>query len=163
MGNNNFEYNRLRKLAGIINENVIDLKSDTGRSDEGTLSWYSEDYLLDLGSNILNKLDTIVESENGLKLSLLRSSTKMTANSLFIDLKINGDYESKKIDEEINITLTVQFSENSNTLASVKYRGIINRFNLNSKHSSEDLEKFINEVVDNVMNSIKLSNINPKK
>jgi hypothetical protein len=154
--------NRLKKLAGIIKEDNVVLKADTGRSDKDTLSWYSEDYLLNLGSEILTMLDGEIEKDSKLTLSLIKSSTKITANSLFINIRIQGDISGVPISEEFDITLTVQFESDSNTVASVSYRGVTNKFNLSSKHSSEDLEKFKLEIVDNVLNSLKISKINPK-
>lgn len=154
--------NRIKKLAGIINEDAVRLTSTNGRSGEGTLSWYSEDYLLDLGSKILTELDNKIEKEQELTLQLLKSSTKMHQNSIFITTKVVGEIDNKQIEEEFEITITVQFSNNSNTVASVTYRNITNRFNLSSKHSSDDLNRFIDEVSDNIINSIKISNLNPK-
>ncbi len=154
--------NRLKKLAGILLEDEVILSSSTGRSDDGTLSWYSEDYLLELGSKILTELDDIIEKDENLTLKLLKSSTKMTANSLFVNIIVSGIVGEKNVDEEFDLTLTVQFSQDSNTVASISYRGVTNRFNLNSKHSSEDLNMFISEIVDNIINSIKIANKNPK-
>jgi len=148
---------RIKSLAGIINEDNVELTSTTGRSDKETLGWYSEDYLLSLGSDILNALDKRVDKDEDLTLKLLKSSTKIDANSLFINIIISGEFENKEIDEEFDIVLTVQFSNDSNTVASTNYKGVISRFNLNSKHSSQDLDLFKDEVVDNIFNSIKLS------
>lgn len=154
--------NRIKKLAGIISENDVVLKADNGRSDKDTLSWYSEDYLLNLGSDILTMLDDEIDKNENLTLSLIKSSTRITANSLFINIKIQGEINEKPVDEEFDITLTVQFESDSNTVGSVSYRGVVNKFNLSSKHSSEDLEKFKLEIVDNVLNSLKISHMNPK-
>jgi hypothetical protein len=154
--------NRIQKLAGIINEDAINLTSKNGRSGEGTLSWYSEDYLLDLGSKILTELDNKIESEETLTLQLFKGSTKMQQNSIFITTKIVGEVDEKEVDEEFEIAITVQFSDDSNTVASVTYRNVTNKFNLSSKHSADDLSRFIDEVVNNIINSIKISNLNPK-
>jgi hypothetical protein len=149
--------NRLKKLAGILNEDNIKLSSSTGRSGEETLSFYSEDYLLNLGSKILTNLDNRIQEEENLILQMSQSSTKINANSLFIKLNIVGDYKQIKLNEEFELTLTVQFSDNSNTIVAIDYKGLINKFNLNSKHSSEDLKKFESEIVENILNSIKLT------
>ena len=125
--------NRIKFLAGILTEEEIVLTSDSGRSGEETLSWYSEDYLLTLGSKILSNLDTEIEKDENLTLTLLKSSTKLNANSLFINVKISGFINEEDIEEEFDITLTVKFSENSNTEASISYRGTNNKFNLSSK------------------------------
>lgn len=148
---------RIKSLAGIINEDNVELISTSGRSDKETLGWYSEDYLLSLGSDILNALDERVDKDEDLTLKLLKSSTKLSANSLFINIIISGEWGGQNINEEFDIVLTVQFSNDSNTVASTNYKGVDSRFNLSSKHSSEDLDMFKSEVVDNVFNSIKLS------
>lgn len=152
--------NRIKVLSGILKEDNIELKSDTGRSDEDTLGWFSESYLLKLGSDILTSIDNEIEKDKSLNLKLLKSSTKLISNSLFIDINISGNFEEKLIDENFDLVLTVQFANDSNTVASINFKGIISRFNLNSKHSSKDLELFKNEIIDNIFNSLKISNKN---
>ena len=152
--------NRIKFLSGILKEDNIELKSDTGRSDKDTLGWFSEDYLLNLGSDILTSVDDEIEKDKSLNLKLLKSSTKINSNSLFINININGIFEEKPIDENFDLVLTVQFTNDSNTVASINFKGIISRFNLNSKHSSKDLELFKNEIIDNIFNSLKISNKN---
>jgi hypothetical protein len=152
--------NRIKVLSGILKEDNIELKSDTGRSDEDTLGWFSESYLLNLGSDILTSIDDEIEKDKSLNLKLLKSSTKLNSNSLFINININGDFEGNLIDENFDLVLTVQFANDSNTVASINFKGIISRFNLNSKHSSKDLELFKNEIIDNIFNSLKISNKN---
>ena len=152
--------NRIKFLSGILKEDNIELKSDTGRSDKDTLGWFSEYYLLNLGSDILTSIDDEIEKDKSLNLKLLKSSTKINSNSLFINININGIFEEKPIDENFYLVLTVQFSNDSNTVASINFKGIISRFNLNSKHSSKDLELFKNEIIDNIFNSLKISNKN---
>tara|TARA_Y100000389_G_scaffold188407_1_gene210950 strand:+ start:2582 stop:3055 length:474 start_codon:yes stop_codon:yes gene_type:complete len=148
---------RMKSLAGVICEDNVELKSETGRSDEGTLGWFSEEYLLNLGSKILNGIDKRVDENNELTLKLLKSSTKISANSLFVNIIISGNIDGEKVEDDFDIVLTVQFSNDSNTVASTNYKGVNSRFNLNSKHSSQDLDLFINEVVENIFNSIKIS------
>lgn len=152
--------NRIKVLSGILKEDNIELKSDTGRSDEDTLGWFSESYLLNLGSDILTSIDDEIEKDKSLNLKLLKSSTKLNSNSLFINININGDFEGNLIDENFDLVLTVQFANDSNTVTSINFKGIISRFNLNSKHSSKDLELFKNEIIDNIFNSLKISNKN---
>jgi hypothetical protein len=152
--------NRIKILSGILKEDNIELKSNTGRSDEDTLGWFSESYLLNLGSEILTDIDNKIEKDSLLNLQLLKSSTKLISNSLFIKMIITGDYEGNSINEDFDLVLTVQFTNDSNTVASINFKGIISRFNLNSKHSSKDLELFKNEIIDNIFNSLKISNKN---
>lgn len=153
---------RIKSLAGIINEDSVELKSTTGRSDKYTLGWYSEEYLLKLGSDILNKIDKVADEDENLTLRLIKKSTKINQNSLFINVILQKDMEGSKVDDEFDLVLTVQFSNESNTVASTNYKGVDSRFNLNSKHSSEDLELFKSEVVNNIFNSIKLSSYKEK-
>ena len=152
--------NRIKILSGILGEGNIELKSSTGRSDKETLGWYSESYLLNLGSEILTSIDSEIDKDKLLNLKLLKSSTKLNSNSLFINIVITGNFEGKSIDENFNLTLTVQFTNDSNTVASINFKGIISKFNLNSKHSSQDLKLFKNEIIDNIFNSLRISNKN---
>mgnify|MGYP003644714776 CR=1 FL=1 len=154
---NEYYIKRIKSLAGIISENNVELSSETGRSDEGTLSWYSEQYLLNLGSEILNEIDKVADKDESLSLKLIKKSTKINQNSLFINVILSKMLDGSVQDDEFDLVLTVQFSNDSNTVASTNYKGVDSRFNLNSKHSSEDLSLFKNEVVDNIFNSIKLS------
>ena len=148
---------RIQSLAGVISENSVELSSDTGRSDKYTLGWYSEEYLLKLGSDILNQIDKVADEDEKLTLKLVKKSTKINQNSLFINVILSKTLDGSVQDDEFDLVLTVQFSNDSNTVASTNYKGVDSRFNLNSKHSSEDLSLFKNEVVDNIFNSIKLS------
>jgi hypothetical protein len=59
------------------------LKADTGRSDDGTISFYLEEYLLNLGSNILTNLD-----ENYCKYIV----TKFLSKDEFIELERGGKH-----------------------------------------------------------------------
>jgi hypothetical protein len=147
---------RIQELAGLVAETVT-LTAINGRSDEGTLSWFVEEYLLALGGDITTRLDTQIEANPDLKLLLSKGSTKIMPNSLVIKLIVEGKGDDKKLNEEFLITLTVNLDTNSNTVGAVKYKGIINKFNLSSKHSASDLDLFKNEIVENVLNSIKLS------
>jgi len=153
---------RIQSLAGVISENSVELSSDTGRSDKHTLGWYSEEYILRLGSEILNKIDKVADEDDNLTLKLIKKSTKINQNSLFINVILHKDIEGLKVDDEFDLVLTVQFSNDSNTVASTNYKGVDSRFNLNSKHSAQDLELFKDEVVNNIFNSIKLSSYKEK-
>ena len=145
---NEYYIKRIKSLAGIISENNVELSSETGRSDEGSLSWYSE---------LLNEIDKVADKDESLSLKLIKKSTKINQNSLFINVILSKMLDGSVQDDEFDLVLTVQFSNDSNTVASTNYKGVDSRFNLNSKHSSEDLSLFKNEVVDNIFNSIKLS------
>ena len=144
------------KIDESINENVK-LTSDHGRSGVGTLSWYAEEYLLNLGSTILTKLDESVQNELGMKLSMSKSSTKMVSNSLVTKLIVDGSSKSgQPINPEFILTLNVNFEQGGNTAGTVTYKGTTDTFNLNSKHSEGDMSLFIGEMVSHVLNTIKI-------
>jgi hypothetical protein len=151
--------NRIKSLAGINNvlvENQVTLTAEGGgRSDENTLSWFIEEYLLKLGTSVVNTLDKLVDANPESKLLLSKGSTKITSNNLVIKLIIKNTQKSS--DEEFLLTLSVDLETTSNTVCAVKYKGVINKFNLSSKHSSSDLNLFISEITDYILNSIKLT------
>ena len=148
--------NRLKSLAGVkfLTEN-INLTANSGRSDAETLSWYVEQYLLKLGGDILTQLDNSIKSNQNSTLILSKSSTKISSNSLIISIMIEKtNPDGTKQEDEFMLTLSVNIDTDSNTVASITYKSITNKVNLNSKHSDADLEKFKAEVVDNIINSV---------
>ena len=147
---------RIQELAGLVSEDVS-LTAEFGRSDSNSLSWYVEEYLLKLGGDILTELDYQVENEEALTLSVSKSSTKIMSNSLVVKLFVEGTVNNVQVNEEILLTVSVNLERDSNTVASVNIKGIINKFNLSSKHSNNDLELFRREVTENELNSIKIS------
>ena len=139
-----------------INESVK-LTATHGRSGTGTLSWYAEEYLLNLGSIVLTNLDGAVQNELKMKLAMSKSSTKMVSNSLVTKLIVDGVTENgKKVDSEFVLTFNVNFEQNGNTAGTVTYKGTTDTFNLNSKHSESDMTLFISEIVNHVLNTIKI-------
>jgi len=148
---------RLKELSGVfLNENVK-LTSNQGRSGAGTLSWYAEEYLLNLGSTILTELDESIQQELNMKLSMSKSSTKMVSNSLVTKLFVDGSSEAgQPINPEFTITLNVNFEQGGNTAGTVTYMGTTDTFNLNSKHSESDMTLFIGGMVSHVLNTIKI-------
>ena len=148
--------NNLKRLAGLIKENV-QLKAIQGRSDSGTLSWYSEEYILNLAEKIVNSLDSQVSNSGKLLLEISKSSTKIASNTFVTKLTI------KKIDDsseplEFLLTVAVNFEQNSNTAVSVTIKGVTSKFTMNSKHSAEDLESLNGQVVNSFLNSLALIN-----
>lgn len=144
---------RIAELAGLKEE--ITLTANTGRSDEDTLSWYVEQYLLKLGGDVLTYLDGFIKSKPESNLILSKSTTKISSNTLVINIMIEKtEKDGKKEEFPFMIVFSVNVETDSNTTASVTYKSVTNKFNLNSKHSDDDLEKFKNEIVDNIINSI---------
>ena len=65
---------RLRELSGIVNE--IELKATSGRSGVNTLSYFVEEYLLNLGGMLLDILNKKTE-ENTNKNFKINQSEKI--------------------------------------------------------------------------------------
>ena len=148
--------NNLKRLAGLIKENV-QFKAIQGRSDSGTLSWYSEEYILNLAEKIVNSLDSQVSNSGKLLLEISKSSTKIASNTFVTKLtikKIDGSSEPL----EFLLTVAVNFEQNSNTAVSVTIKGVTSKFTMNSKHSAEDLESLNSQVVNSFLNSLALIN-----
>lgn len=144
------------KINESLNES-IKLTADHGRSGSGTLSWYAEEYLLNLGSIIITNLDNSIQQELNMKLSMSKSSTKMVANSLVTKLIVDGASENgARINPEFVLTFNVNFEQDANTSGTVTYKGVTDTFNLGSKHSESDMSLFINEVVSHILNTIKI-------
>lgn len=154
---NESKIKRLKKLAGILNEDVSFIAT-TGRSDKGTLSWHIENYLISVAEDIVNVLDSEVEKDPSLNLFLSKKSTKILPNSIVIKLIIKDSTKEDSQEEEFLITLTADIENTSNTVASITYENITNKINLSSKHSEKDLSIFKREIIDHIINSIKLKN-----
>ena len=148
---------RLLTLSGLISEN-IKLTSISGRSDKGTLSWYVEEYILNLSSDIINNLDKQIEIEPGLDLFLVKNASNISSNSLTTKLITKGKLDNIDTEEEYILSTMVNFETSSNTTVSISNKGINNNFTLSSKHSVTDLETFKSNIVNYFMNSIKLNN-----
>lgn len=135
MLNENF-INRSKILAGIINEDIkLVSNSGDGRSGSGTLGFYIEQYLLDLTSNILNS----IKNKTG-SLEVSPDSTKISENTLIVKFKIQN--------QEFLLTSLVSFEQNANTSVSISNGGKTEKFNLNSKHSNNDVKLFIQEILE---------------
>lgn len=129
--------NRIKLLAGLNEDIRLISSQNNGRSDSGTLGYYIEQYLLDITSKILNSIKL---KYNDLQID--SSSTKITENTLVLKFKIkNSDFL---------LTSLVSFESNSNTSVSISNNGKTEKFNLNSKHNSGDIELFIKEIIERV-------------
>lgn len=148
---------RLQELSGTFINEGVKLTANNGRSGSGTLSWYTEEYLLNLGSIIISNLDNSIQQELNMKLSMSKSSTKMVVNSLVTKLIVEGvSGNGQRISPEFVLTFNVNFEQNANTSGTVTYKGVTDTFNLGSKHSESDMSLFINEVVSHILNTIKI-------
>ena len=147
--------NRLKELAGLTNETVT-LNATQGRSDQGTLSWYAEMYLLGLSSDIINTLDQAVQQENVINLAISKGASKMVSNSLVTKLIATSKTQQNE-PEEYTFSLTVDFTKGASTAASITLKGVTNHLTLNSTHSADDIKTFTQNIVDYFLNSVKIN------
>ena len=142
---------RLRELSGIVNE--LELKATSGRSGVNTLSYFVEEYLLNLGGMLLDILNKKTEENTNKNFKINQSENKISNNSLFISFQIKDLTDKNNVKEiNFNLNLLVKIESNSNTVAILKYENVNDEFNLQSKHSEEDIQDFINEITTRVFN-----------
>jgi sugar-specific transcriptional regulator TrmB len=140
---------RFKQLAGIIQENKIDFSASGGRSGKGTLGFYAEEYLLNLCSDFVTKLDDEIKKIEE-TLVLIKEDTKINKNNIFFKFKIK---ESK---DEFSVNIMVSFEDSSNTKCIILFKDTKTEFDLTSKHSESDLKNFITNSVNAIINLIKL-------
>src|ERR1035437_3748229 len=103
--------NNLKRLAGLVNEN-IEFSATQGRSEHGTLSWYSEEYILNISAQIVNSLDSEISKMEDLELEISRSSTKMSSNTFTAKLNVKPISNPQNIIEFL-LTVSVNFEKSS--------------------------------------------------
>jgi len=142
---------RLRELSGIVNE--IELKATSGRSGVNTLSYFVEEYLLNLGGMILDILNKKTEENPNKNFKINQPENKISNNSLFMSFQIEDLTDKNNVKEiNFNLNLLVKLESNSNTVAILKYENVNDEFNLQSKHSEQDIQDFLNEITTRVFN-----------
>jgi hypothetical protein len=143
--------NRLRELSGIVNE--IELKATSGRSGVNTLSYFVEEYLLNLGGMLLDILNKKTEENPNKNFKINQPENKISNNSLFMSFQIEDLTDKNNVKEiNFNLNLLVKLESNSNTVAILKYENVNDEFNLQSKHSEQDIQDFLNEIITRVFN-----------
>jgi hypothetical protein len=142
---------RLRELSGIVNE--IELKATSGRSGVNTLSYFVEEYILNLGGMLLDVLNKKTEENPNKNFKINQSENKISNNSLSMSFQIEDLTDKNNVKEiDFNLNLLVKLESNSNTVAILKYENVNDEFNLQSKHSEEDIQDFLNEITTRVFN-----------
>lgn len=142
---------RLRELSGIVNE--IELKATSGRSGVNTLSYFVEEYLLNLGGILLDILNKKTEENPNKNFKINQPENKISNNSLFMSFQIEDLTDKNNVKEiNFNLNLLVKLESNSNTVAILKYENVNDEFNLQSKHSEQDIQDFLNEITTRVFN-----------
>ena len=138
---------RIQDLAGIIiNENVSLIPSPEGRSGPNTLSWFVEQYIINMAEEIISQVDK-KSSTIGNKLAISQGKTKMQENS-FSTILISGN-------EEILFTILVNFNQDASTSVSFNDE----QFILKSHHSASDLNSFIMQIIERLSDLIHIINI----
>ena len=142
---------RLRELSGIVNE--IELKATSGRSGVNTISYFVEEYLLNLGGMLLDILNKKTEENPNKNFKINQPENKISNNSLFMSFQIEDLTDKNNVKEiNFNLNLLVKLESNSNTVAILKYENVNDEFNLQSKHSEQDIQDFLNEITTRVFN-----------
>ncbi len=151
---NNYK-NNLKRLAGLVQES-IEFKAETlGRSESGTLSWYAEEYILNIAKQIVNSLDVEINKTDGLILQISQGATKISSNTFTTKLNVKNTNINEELTEFL-LTISVNFEQNSNTVISVTVEGVTNKFVMNSKHSASDLNDLKNQAINSFINSLTL-------
>lgn len=148
---------RMKRLSGIRLDE-IELRATNGRSPEGTLSFYVEEYILNVGERILNSLDPKIKETQVMDLSIGSGTVKISQNSLLIPFRIEDKSNPKNVSAtDYSLSISVNLEGASNTVASLKYGTLNDEFNLQSKHSTKDVDDFIGEIVKRVINVQKIA------
>ena len=143
--------NNLKRLSGLIlNEEQVNFNAVGGRSPRGTVGYFVEDYLLNLASEFVSKLDGEVKAV-GKTLVLLQDETKLDQNNVFFKFKI------KEEGNPFSVTITCNLDNAATTTCAINYKGADTKFNLTSKYSKSDLDLFINNSVKSITNLIQKS------
>lgn len=143
--------NRLKQLGGIINE--IELKATSGRSGVNTLSYFVEEYLLNIGGILLDMVNKRTSEDPNKLFKINQSENKISNNSLLMSFQIEDLTDKNNVKEiNFNLNLLVKLESNSNTVAILKYENVNDEFNLQSKHSENDIKDFLNEITTRIFN-----------
>jgi len=148
----NSKYN-FKRLAGILSEGLTLVPDPSGRSDIGTLSFYVEEYMLNISSVIIGQTDQSL-SQNGYKVAISQGNTKMHENTLATKLIISSLAKNAQAKEYV-LTTIVNFEQGGNTAVSVSHNSLTEQFNLNSQHTGADVQLFVKEIITHISNSLK--------
>lgn len=147
----------LKKLSGIKLDE-IELRTTSGRSERGTLSYYVEEYILNIGEMVLNSLETKVKETRVMELSVKQGSVIISQNSLLMQFRIDDRSNPKNVaGTDYSLTISVNLESSSGTIAILKYGTLNDEFNLQSKHSFKDVSDFVSEIVGRIVNVQKIS------
>ncbi len=141
-----------KRLAGIITENLKLIPDASGRSGRNTLSWYVEEYLLNLSVLIINSLDKTL-SANEFRVAISQSNTIMQTNSLATKILIT--YPENNKTKEYLLTLLVNFEQGAGTSLSITTDKLTDKFDLSSHHSEDDVNSFVTNAVNHISNSLR--------
>lgn len=143
---------RLKSLSGIkLTE--VELKASSGRSGKGTLGFYVEEYILNLGEMVMDSLKVLSNNNQSENKRVEFKDVKISQNSLLIPFNIFDQSNPKDIKKtEFFLNLSVNLESDSKTSAVLKYGTLNDEFNLQSKHSENDVSDFVKEIVNRALN-----------
>lgn len=143
---------RLKKLSGIqLNE--IELNAVSGRSEKNTFGFFVEEYLLNIGELFFESLKKRISEEQNKRLEIKSSNNKIQNNSVLINFQIDDLTDDNNIKElDFSISFLVKLESDSNTVGVLKYENLNDVFNLQSKHSQNDINDFLNEIITRIIN-----------
>ena len=144
--------NRLKSLSGVLlKEEQVNFNAVGGRSPKGTIGYSIEDYLLNIASEFVSKLDDEIKTL-GKILILLQDQTKLDQNNIFFKFKI------KEEEHPFSVTITCNLDDSCKTICSINYKGTDTKYDLTSKYSKSDLDLFISNSVKSITNLVQISN-----
>ena len=141
---------RMKSLSGLLNEESVNFNAVGGRSPRGTFGYFVEEYLLNLSSLFVTKFDEHIKGI-GKTLILIQDQTKLENNNVFFQFKI------KETEQTLSVTLTSNLEDSAKTSLTIIYKGTDTRFDLTSKYSKSDLDLFIDNTVNSIINLIEIS------
>jgi len=144
--------NRIKTLSGIQLKEV-ELSATSGRSGKNTFGFFVEEYLLNLGELFFENIKSKINTNSNKKIDIKKTDNKILNNSILINFQIE-DFNDRNNIKELNFSINfiVKIESNSNTVAILKYENLNDEFNLQSKHSESDLQDFLNEITQRLIN-----------
>lgn len=148
-----FDKERIRNkiLAGILKEDLQLIPKIEGRSPQGTLGFFIEEFIILIATRTINSLDALLQS-NQFNVAISQSSSKMAENSFTTKLQVSNITGKKK---EYILNFTVNLNENSSLSSTIYSDGLTDKIHLSSHHSKEDVNKFIQDINNRILNSLK--------
>jgi hypothetical protein len=143
---------RLKSLSGIKLDE-IQLKAVSGRSEKGTLSYFVEEYILEIGESFINRIESESKKIPKTVFLLEQGSVNISKNLLLINFSLVDESNQNDVKKtNFSLSISVNLESSSNTVAILRYGTLNDEFNLQSKHSPKDVSDLIDEIVTRALN-----------